>query len=180
MAEESEQIGIGCSISLIGIIIFIIGFIIGNEVMSPLGIVIACIGIITEALKAIMLNKNNNDLTEKKTHTDVVAELSTREFKEKKQKLQKELADKQMEVERLEKEIASADDLDNVDIKKILIREDQFEAIYDHLKETCDFIWGICQETEFQDYIGNNHQRQHICLIETAQRAIAECNNIQH
>ena len=157
MAEENEKIGFGCIVSLLAIPVLLVSLFTGNELIQSLAVIAGSLGLLVEAIKAIIAKEKETSKS-KRSDADIVSELLTREYKQKEEELQKELAAKQSELEQLEKKMTDPDNLGNINEKSILIRKDQFEAAYNHLKETCDFIWGICKETEFQEYIAGNRE----------------------
>ena len=149
MAEEKQKTTPGCILGLTGVFIAFLGIITGTIPVVILGGVVFVIGVFYDA------SKNKEALKKKKSNNDIVAELLEREYKKKEDELKRELEIKTAELEKMEKNLQDENKhiSNEEDANKILITKDKFEAIYNHLKETCDYIWGICKESEFQNYI---------------------------
>ena len=130
-------------------LVALLGIITGTIPVVIFGGVVFVIGVFYDA------SKNKEALNKKKSNNDIVAELLEREYKKKEDELKRELETKTAALEKLEKSLEDEKkEIGNeVDANKILITKEKFETIYSHLKETCDFIWGICKESEFQNYI---------------------------
>ena len=149
MTEEKQKTTPGCILGFSGMLVALLGIITGTIPVVIIGGVVFVIGVFYDA------SKNKEALNKKKSNNDIVAELLEREYKKKEDELKRELETKTAALEKLEKSLEDEKkEIGNeVDANKILITKEKFEAIFSHLKETCDFIWGICKESEFQNYI---------------------------
>lgn len=149
MEQDKKKLPTGCSVAVWSFAIFFIASIAKWETIAMFALALSVLLVFSSLLKEIM-ERNEKKSNEASLRDSIISKDET----SMEENISEEEASLSLELSDENKDETVCEFYENhVDLKKILITKEQFEATYNHLKETCVFILDICRESEFQDFV---------------------------